>query len=257
MKKIIFGLILITAFGIGSCDKKSTLPDRFTPIPAGNTNVKFLNMSPDAPQVNFFTNGIKVSAVAPTATNAVQGIAYAATYPSTVAYATMTSGSLKIEVKVPDSSAVMPGATIFTNTQTFAAGKFYTYALVDSLSKINVVTFEDDPTVPDQTKSYLRIANFIPNGTIRIEITKTSTGSYPYSITYPTIASKAVTAFDTIGGPFSYKVLLRDASTNAALDSGTLTTAAAKKATIYARGVIGQTGSTNTRRPLIGIYNNF
>ncbi|MEJ7671801.1 MAG: hypothetical protein WKF59_03625 [Chitinophagaceae bacterium] len=47
----------------------------------------------------------------------------------------MPPGSLKIEAKVTDSSTVMPGAVLLAATQTFAANKFYTFALVDTFTK--------------------------------------------------------------------------------------------------------------------------
>ncbi len=174
MKKSIYSLLSIVMLGISGCDKIDSIPTRFTPIPVTNTNVKFLMLSPDAPQVNFFANSAKVSAVAPSATNAVLGFVYASVYPGAVGYATIPSGSVKVDSKVPDSSLVTPGAVILSTTQSFDPLKFYTYAIVDSLSKISAVVVEDDPTVADPTKAYFRIANFVSNNpTVKIEIVKT------------------------------------------------------------------------------------
>ncbi len=66
----------------------------------------------------------------------VLGLTYPSLYPATIGYATLPPGSLKIEAKVTDSSTVMPGAILFTATQAFAANKFYTFALVDTFTKV-------------------------------------------------------------------------------------------------------------------------
>lgn len=258
MKISIYGLIIIVTFLLPGCDKKSTLPQHYIIIPPGNTNVKFLQMSPDAPQVNFIVNGSKVTAVPPTATNAVQGLAFPSFYPATVGYATFASGAAKIDAKVPDSSTVTPGAIIFTGTQTFEANKYYTYALVDSIKRLNALVVEDDPRIPDPAKAYFRVANLIPNGNVKIEIIKTSTGN-PYSITYPNVAFKSFSPFDTLGAGAGqiYRVFLRNRQTDVKLDSiAAFTPSNTKKYTIYARGVLGLTG-TNVRRPIISVYTNF
>ena len=260
MKKIIYSLVFFTAFTMYGCVKKDeSIPTRFTSIPANNTNVKFLVMSPDAPTVNFVANGEKVTSVTPTATNAVVGLSFASIYPATVGYSSINSGTLKLDAKVPDSSLVLPGQTVFTNTPTLSAGKFYTYVLVDSLAKLSSVLVEDDPNLPDQTKAYFRVANFIPNGAVKIEVLKTSTGN-PYTATYNSLAFKTVSAFDSLGAGAgqTYRIFLRDPVSNAKLDSiAGLVPTNTKKYTIYCRGVLGQSGSTNTRRPIITNYINF
>jgi hypothetical protein len=259
MKKLIYGAIFFVAFAFAACEKEDSLPTRFTPIPAVNTNVKFLMMSPDAPSVNFIANGQKATSVTPTLSNVVLGLGFPAIYPATIGYTSIPSGAIKIDAKVPDSSTTLPGQTVFTSTTTFAPNKYYTYALVDSLSKLSSVVVEDDPTVADASKAYFRIANFIPNSAVKVEVIKTSSGN-PYTSTYNSIAFKAFTAYDTLGAGAgqTYRIFLRHPVTNVKLDSiSGLVPINTKKYTIYCRGVFGQSGSTNTRRPIITNYINF
>ena len=259
MKTIISGFVFVMVLTIIGCDKKDSLPIRFTPIPASNTNVKFLMMSPDAPSVNFIANGQKSSSVTPTSTNVVLGMLFPAIYPATIGYATIPSGAIKIEAKVPDSSTVMPGQVVLTNTPTFVANKFYTFAMVDSLSKLSAVVVEDDPTVADPSKAYFRVANFISNSPVKIEIVKTSTGN-PFTATFTNYAFKNVSTYDSLGAGAgqTYRVFLRHPTTDVKLDSiSAFVPTNTKKYTIYCRGVMGQTGSTNTRRPIITNYINF
>ena len=259
MKKSIYGAIFLATIVFAACEKEDSLPTRFTPIPAENTNVKFLMMSPDAPAINFIANGQKATSVTPTLTNAVVGLGFSAIYPATIGYSSIPSGAIKIDAKVPDSSTVLPGQTVFTGTSTFAANKFYTYALVDSLSRISSVLVEDDPMVPDVSKAYIRIANFIPNGAVKVEVVKTSSGN-AFSKTYSSVPFKSFTAYDSLGAGAgqTYRIFLRHPVTDVKLDSiSGLVPTNTKKYTIYTRGVFGQSGSTNTRRPIITNYINF
>ncbi len=259
MKKSIYGILIMAGIALVGCDKKDSLPTRFTSISAQNTNVKFLMMSPDAPSLNFIANGQKSTSVTPTTSGVVLGMLFPTIYPATIGYASLNSGALKIEAKVPDSAIVMPGQVVFTNTPTFNANKFYTYALVDSLSRLSAIVVEDDPTVADPSKAYFRVANFIPNSPVKIEIVKTSTGN-PYTATYNNLAFKAVSSYDTLGAGAgqTYRVYLKNPVTDVKLDSiSGLVPLNTKKYTIYCRGVMGQTGSTNSRRPIITNYINF
>jgi hypothetical protein len=264
MKKVIFSSIIISALGLLGCEKESTLIDKFTPIGDNNTNVKFLQMSPDVPQVNFFTNDTKATSVAPSATNVVFGMSFPSIYPNLIGYASVPAGSIKVDVKVPDSSSVLPGTLILSNTQTLAANKYYTYALVDSMKRISSVLVEDDPSVPDPTVSYFRLANFVVSSPVKIEFIKTSTGPGATSKVYSSVGYKSVSAFDTLTASGAiYKILLRNPTTDARLDSiSAFTPIATKKYTIYCRGILQQPPLlplpvTDPKRPIITSFTNF
>jgi hypothetical protein len=259
MKKLISGLIIITVCGIMACNKENTLADNYIPVTGEHTNIKFLQLSPGAPELNFYVNGLKTSAVLTlTGATKVLGLTYSSLFPSTIGYATLPPGSLKIEAKVTDSSTVLPGAVLLTATQTFAANKFYTFALVDTFTKVSYVAVEDDPTIPDETKSYLRVANFIADSAINVVITKTSS-DYPYSKTYTNVAPKTVLAFDSLGAGTGqiYKIEMKRASNNATLVTLiNFTPSKTKKYTFYARGLM-RLPLSNTSGPTVNTYTNF
>lgn len=260
MKKVLYQSIFVMGLGIGlvACIKEDSLPTRYTAVPDTNTFIKFHSFSPDAPQINYMVNGSKTTAVAPTAANAEQGMIFPNIYPANVGYVTAASGSLKIDATVPSTSTVTPGAVIATTTQNFAANKYYSFFMADSVSKISTTVVEDDPTVADVTKAYFRLANFVSNGSsVKVEILKTSSGT-PFSKTYPAVAFKSVSAFEELeASPATYKIYLRHPTTDAKLDSiAAFTPSATKKYTIYTRGVLGLTG-TNAKRPIISQYANF
>lgn len=257
MKKIILGTVFIALLTAG-CEKEDSIPTRFTPNPASNTNVKFLMLSPDAPPVNFFANGVKSSSLLVPSSGIVQGMVFPGVFPSIVGYATIPSGSIKIDTKVTDSSTVMPGEVLLSTTQTLDAGKFYTYVVMDSVSKITSVFVEDDLSVPNTAVPYYRLANFTSNSpTMKIQIRKTTGETYPFPIVSTTdLAFKSVTPFSEMEAETTYRIYLLNPVTDAKLDSiSGFAPTAGRKYTIYTRGVFGLTG-TNTRRPIITSYTN-
>lgn len=253
MKKIIFGLILITAIGIWGCDKSSTLPDRTTIIPSTSAFIKAMHMSPDAPLFNMYVDSIRAITVLESAPDVETGIAFGSVVPSlsnSYSYSIVPGGTHAISAKVPSTSTTLAGQTILTKSSNLVQGKYYTIAVVDSLSKLDAVIVEDDLNVPDTSKAYFRIANFLVRGSADVEFTGTN------NFTRNGIAFKNVTSFETVPQG-SYKIFLRANGATAKLDSITsFAPLKGKKYTLYSRGVVGQTGSTNTKRPLISQIQN-
>jgi hypothetical protein len=245
MKKTIFGLALVIVAAI-ACKKQDTIPERYTLAPETNTNIRFINVSPGTPSVNFFVNGEKISGRAATGTGATTGVGYGSMFPisTNVAYANVPSGSLKIDTKVIDSSTVMPGALILSRTQGFTAGRFYTYVLLDTVTQATALIIEDSLGVAFPTKAYVRIGNFTADSAFTMQLTKTSTTDFAYTKTFANIPQKSVTAFDTVSAGASqiYKFDLRRASNNALVTTLTgFTPNPAKKYTIYVGGLFRTT----------------
>ncbi|QGW27757.1 DUF4397 domain-containing protein [Phnomibacter ginsenosidimutans] len=263
MKKLSFIILVsILAFVVG-CDKESSLPVRFSPAQSG-ARLKFLHMSPDAPSVLIYANDIKITAIAPATNGQENGLGFGALYPANLGYSIVPSGqSVKIDVRVPANSPVLPGTTAFTANLPIGEGKYYTLAAVDSLSKLSTVVIEDDLSVGDPSKAYFRIANFMNNSPAKIEVHNTTltpsnvTNATTMKYAIGSLPFKNVAAFDTLTPGQVYRFILKNPVTDARLDSVTISNfPAARKFTLYVRGVLGQSGSTNTRRPLIFQYAN-
>ncbi|TCJ19284.1 DUF4397 domain-containing protein [Flaviaesturariibacter flavus] len=256
MKKTIFGFAFL-AMLVVACKKEATITERFTPAPEGNANVKFLNFATNAPALNFFVNGTKVSGAAAASNGSVTGISYGSIFPSTVAYVSVPAGSVKIDGTVIESSTVMPGAALSSATQTLAPGKFYTYALVDTFTQASGVLIEDDLSIDMPTKAYVRMANFASDSSVTVTITKTSpTNEFAYTRNFTGIAPKTVTSFDTVSAGASqvYTVTYKRVSNGATLAtaSTTFTPARAKKYTFY---LAGQTRASTTLKSSFYTHN--
>lgn len=245
----IIGFILSGASLVYACKKTDTIPERTTQASTTNAFIKGMHMSPDAPLFNILADSTRVLTVVETAPNTESGLGFGSVVPSlSSGYSITASGTHTISAKVPSTSATLAGQTIVSKSTILGAGKFYTIAVVDSLKRLDALIIEDDLNVPDTSKSYFRIMNFMVGGTADVDFVGT-TGGYNFSRTG--IAFKNVSNFDTLTQA-TYKIYLRANGSASKLDSITaFAPLKGKKYTLYTRGVVGQTGSSNTKRPLI------
>jgi len=246
--KICIGALVLLLFTIAACDKLDALQDRG--VVEEGAGIKVMHLSPDAPTFNIMVDSLRAVTALASTTGTETGLVFGNIFPNLAGgYALVPGGGHTVSAKVSSTSATMPGQTIVTKPTTLDNGKFYTIAIVDSLSRLDAVIVEDDRNVADTSKAYFRIANFMLRGTADVEFIGSSGG---YNFMKNGISFKTVSNFDTLTpSPASYKVLLRSNGTATRLDSVTLTPLKGRKYTLYTRGVVGQTGSTNTRRPLI------
>ena len=249
MKKTIYCVILAAALFILGCEKTNTIPNRTTGVPSNSAFIKAMHMSPDAPLFNIMVDSIRALTVLETAPDVESGIGFGAIVPVIAdGYSIVPGGTHTISAKVPSTSATLPGQTIFSKSAALAEGKYYTIAVVDSLSRLDAVIVEDDLSVGDTSKGYFRIANFMLKGTADVEFIPVTAGAPAFMRNG--IAFKSVSSFETVPEA-TYKIMLRANGTATRLDSITaFAPVKGRKYTLYTRGVVGVTG-TNTRRPLI------
>lgn len=250
MKKTIYSLILVAIFFMLGCTKTDTIPNRTTGVPANSAFIKAIHLSPDAPLFNLMVDSIRALTVLETAPDVESGIGFGTLVPSLAdGFSIVPAGTHTITAKVPSTSLILPGQTIMTKSAALTEGKYYTIAVVDSLSRLTAVIVEDDLSIADTSKAYFRIANFMLNGTADVEFIPITAGAPAFMRNGN--AFKSVSSFETIPEA-TYKVMLRANGSATKLDSITaFAPLKARKYTLYTRGVVGQTGSTNTRRPLI------
>lgn len=245
--KLFIASFIIIVTGIISCEKNSALVQRG--LPREGAGLKVMHLSPNAPSLNLLVDGDKILGVLSNTTTEL-GFVFGNIVPSlSGGYGIVPGGTRTVSAKVPPSSTTLPDQTLVSKTADLVSGKFYTVAIVDSISRLDAVIVEDDLNIPDTSKAYFRIANFMLNGTADVEVTSSTIPGYNFNKN--NIAYKSVLAFDTISAG-TYKILLRANGTATRLDSITaFSPAKGRKYTLYTRGVVGQTGSTNTKRPLI------
>lgn len=247
-------LFCFIAIGIIGCEEDEALMERGE-IQEG-AGLKVMHMSPNAPAFNLMVDSTRSATVSSTTAGAESGLTFGSVVPAAgqgTAYALVEPGNHTISAKVPSTSTTTPGETLVAKPATLLLNKFYTVAIVDSLSRLDAVIVEDDRNVPDPTKAYFRIANFIPNASADVNFS----GAGGYSFNRNAIPFKTVIDYDTLT-PGTYKVMLRVNGSATKLDSiSSFQPLSGRKYTLYTRGVAGQTGSSNTKRPLIFQMTNF
>lgn len=154
MKKIINKLIIVLAVGtfFTACEENA-IPELTVPLNTDQAaQAKFFFHADDAPSVNVFINGEKVSAVASTTAGDEQGSAYRSVFPSN-AYAMVPTGSVEIRVKDLD------GNELATAQANMTAGSNYSVYLVGNEGSYEVFAMEDNLPPANNDKIFWRFVN--------------------------------------------------------------------------------------------------
>ncbi len=152
-------------------------------------------------------------------------------HPNSIPYATLPAGTHPFSISIRDSSTAF-----FNSNITFDNNKNYTLIAANTKAKIELLKLEDNLSVPDSLKTYIRFINLISNSTgVNLLVDSVSIGS--------NIAYKSVIDFFPIEiNDHSIEIL--QSQTNKLIAKFKLNKAAkGKKYTIYTAGLIGGTGS--------------
>ncbi len=252
MKKIqIFSFLLASIIFLGACDKIS-ISERDSPVTGAK--LKFIAASPNAPQMNFFLNNAKVSAVNSSTTNVEQGFGFGGNFPS-LEYTTVTPGSGTLSIAVPPASTLDPNAVLFTGPVSFEDNKFYTIAAVDAYDvankKVNTIVINDVLPAQDTSKAFVRFINLIPNSPAVTIVTTANNNPVVSNVAY-----KSSTDFVVAPNPgISTGLTIKDAATGVNLSGNfSFTFNKGRVYTIFTRGLIGTTTGANI--PGITLYVN-
>lgn len=179
-------LLYIFALGIGlfSACKKGTLVEStvYEKIEPGSTKyayLKFLNVSPGSPLINFYVNGSKFSGAYTSLGTENNGLGYKSYFPGS-GFATTTPGTQTLSASTLASDKVFPGLQIFSNPISPEAGKYYSIVLAgvyDSTARKipNFIVLSEARPALDTTKIYVRLVNLF-NGSPNIDMTQASNG---------------------------------------------------------------------------------
>jgi|NOAtaT_7_FD_contig_91_112183_length_2418_multi_3_in_0_out_0_2 hypothetical protein len=250
MKKILFYITFLTGFSslMLSCgDERNFLESVQT---AEGGRVKFFHAAVDVPGVVISVNDKIVSGVLNTTTNVPAGVTYGSLFPI-LDYATVPVGTAKVKVTVP-ATATTPEVNLNASLDV-ANGKYYTVNAIGNAGNYSFAIIEDDLSVPDPNKTYVRFVNAMAT---------TPTGGIEFLVNNVVTATKTAIsngkedfiAFDQ-PGPTRFTIVLRQTGTTAALSTlSSLNFVRGKKYTVVARGLAGSTATAT--RPTIGTVNN-
>jgi len=245
MKKLLYICILITV-ALAACKKGDFVENTpYTVIPDGDpaySYIKFLNMTPGSPSVNFFVNDVKISGVNNTAST-VNGYGYAGLYPE-VGYSIIKPGSNVLKANITGSATADAGLNVFSSTFNMVAGKYFSIFTTGEYSATtknipSSLMIEDIKPALDTSKIFLRVVNLYAGGP-NVDLIQASTGQKLIS----NVAFNAASAFVEIPNPGKENIYdLKSTTANTTLRAALLklTLIKGRAYTFIIRGVNGST----------------
>lgn len=242
--------MLLCVVALTACEKNA-VQDITGSLPG--SRVKFLHFGVNAPQVNFYANDAKISAISSsTGTESTTGTAYGAAGLAGL-YSAIEPGQYTFSGRI--AAATDKDLPIATIPATLADGKAYTVYLsgfYNTTSKtVEGFAVEDDfsPTV-DYTVATVRFVNAISNAN-PMTMYATNTTTSTESAVGGAVAYKAAGAFTTLS-PGIYNIATRYSGvTSNAISRTSVSFAGGRVYTITARGDITVTSTTATNRPFL------
>lgn len=264
MKKILYFIAACT-FLMTACEKENEVVENtpYEKVTEGDTKysyLKFLNVTPGSPVVNFYLDDVKFSANLSSSGVENSGYAYNGIFPD-LGYAVTSPGTHKVTAKIVPSATADASLEVLNTTINPAPGKYYTVFSTGAYSATNksvgpLLMLEDVRPALDTSKIYVRVANFY-NGSTNLDLVKdVATGTKIVSnVAYGTASNWAEIPALIGGTSNSIKLFLNTTTTTTPLISAgtTLTLTKGRAYTLYTRGIVG-----NTTFPLaLSFYTTF
>lgn len=206
---LIFGISIITA-----CSND----DNNVVAPTPKAKVLVTHASPDAPGVDLLVD------------NVVAGTNL--TFPNSTGYLEVNAGTRNVKVNVTGTSTTAIQANL-----NLEANKTYSVFAVNNVASIEPLVLVDDLTAPATGKAHVRFIHLSPNAPA-VDIT-TNTGAVVFA-NYTFKKASAFTPLDA--GTYNLQVRLAGTST-VVLDLPGITLTSGKIYTVFAKGLVGGTGS--------------
>lgn len=211
-------LFLMVIFGIITFTACSDDEEIITPQPQTKAKVLVTHASPDAPGVDLLVD------------NTVAGTNL--TFPNSTGYLEINSGTRNIKVNVTGTST-----TALETNLNLGADKNYSVFAVNSVSTIESVVLEDDLTSPASGKAHVRFLHLSPDAPA-VDITLTDG-----TVVFGDYIFKEASAFTPLNAA-TYNLQVRLAgTTTVVLDLPGIVLSAGKIYTVFAKGLVGGSGS--------------
>lgn len=241
---------LVTVLALAGCDKNAV--QNIAGPPAG-ARVKFFNFGVNAPQVNFYANDTKMTAISSTTgAESTIGVAYGAV-GSGGFYGAIEPGTYDFKGKI--SATVDKDLAIATINGTVADGKAYSVYLsgfYNTTAKTSDGFIVEDaiPAEFDYTQAYVRFVHAISNANPMTLYATNPTTSEVVTIGTE-VAYKGATSFVAVpAAVYNLGTRYTGSATNAIARTG-VSFVAGRVYTIGARGDITVVSTTATNRPFL------
>jgi len=211
-------LLLLVIFGITVFSACSDDEEIIAPQAQPKAKVLVTHASPDAPGVDLLVD------------NTVAGTNL--TFPNSTGYLEINSGTRNIKVNVTGTSTTALEANL-----NLAADKNYSVFAVNNVSTIEAVVLEDNLTSPASGKAHVRFVHLSPDAP-SVDITLTDG-----TVVFGDYVFKEASAFTPLNAA-TYNLQVRLAGTSTVvLDLPNIALTAGKIYTVFAKGLVGGSGS--------------
>jgi hypothetical protein len=242
--------VLLCAFALGACEKNG-VQDITGTLPG--SRVMFFNFGVGAPDVNFYANDTKMTAVLSTDTvESTRGTAYGAAAAGG-RYTGIAPGQYTLSGRITDTTN--KGLAISSVTTTLADGKFYSYyqsGFYDSTAKRADAFLIEDAFPPDidYTVAYVRFVNAIGNAN-PLTLYATNTSTTEEVVIGDAVPYKGASAFKAVPGAVYNLAARESGSSTNAVSRTAVSFSAGRVYTVTARGDITVTSTTAPNRPFL------
>lgn len=155
------------------------------------------------------------------------------TFPNNTGYLEVNAGTRNVKVNVTGTST-----TVIQANLNLVENKSYSVFAVNQVSAIEPLVFEDNLSNPASGKAHVRFIHLSPNAPA-VNITLTDG-----TIVFGNVSFKGSVDFTPLDSG-TYNLQVRDAATNSTvvLDLPNITLQAEKIYTVFAKGLLGETGN--------------
>ncbi|HEX9958683.1 MAG TPA: DUF4397 domain-containing protein [Fibrella sp.] len=199
-------------------------------IPATGSRVKFIHAVVDGPAVNVFANDTKLNGTA---------LTYGTAFPTE--YSVIAPGQTTLRVTTVASGTVAQ-ATVLTAPVALEADKYYSVvAAGTALAPVGFLV-NDDQTVPDPKKNYIRVLNLVSTGQA-VDLAIGTGSPLLTNVPYKGVSEYVAIEPNAASAPYSFQIRNTGATTllGTALSFNTLNQG--RKYTLVVRGAVGRTGT--------------
>ena len=245
-------LAALLCAGVLSACGKDALRDLSGPPPAAS-RIRFFNFGVNAPGVNFYANGTKMTAItSASGTEATTGITYGQVGAGG-AYSAIAPGQYTLTGRI--AAATNKDLPISTVSTTIADGKYYSFYMsgfYNATAKTVDGFVVEDPFVEptDFSVATVRFVNAISNANPMTLYAKDTTTGTEFALGAE-VAYKSAGAFTALpAGFYDLRTRYTGSATNAITRTG-VSFLGGRAYTITARGDITVTSTTATNRPIL------
>lgn len=211
---IVVTFVIVILLAACSDDDNTTAP-----TPTAKANVMVVHASPDAPGVDLLVdNKVTVTDL---------------TFPNNTGYLEVNAGTRNVKVNVTGTST-----TVIEANLNLVENKSYSVFAVNQVRSIEPLVFEDNLSSPASGKAHVRFIHLSPNAPA-VNITLTDG-----KIVFGNVSFKGSVDFTPLDSG-TYNLQVRDAETNSnvVLELPNITLQAGKIYTVFAKGLLGETGN--------------